>query len=608
MFGSSSTRRLALTIWTWALLATPLAFGQAASSQGPFVSSIIPRGARQGASVGVTIRGTSLGLTEQITLSGDGVKATVLDATETQVCALITVAADAALGLRDLRVIGPAGSFVQIFEVGNLPESTETEPNNEQRTASRVAYPVMINGVVLPEDYDHFRFTVEARQELVFDLRSSRVGTRVDGMLTLIDAQGRRIADQDDYYFDKDARLVHRFAEAGEYTLRLNGFRDAGAANAEYRLLISDGPDLSYVFPAGGRRGSTVEVEVSGVNLDKAEGWILDGRPLGTTVLDKSSHRLKLKIDLPADIEPGLRELKAVWDAKITPKPLTFVVSDAEETVARRYEDSPLEAPVVVNGVIEEPGQKDTFVIEARAGETYVFDGAGMKLGNFIDPAILLYDVRGELVAYLDETAPNCFGKEPPSVDFYLVHRFEQSGRYRVVLRDAGLRGDPSFVYRLGVRRAAPDFYLTALGNQVTVTQGGRASFLARVRRLGGWNKPVDVWVEGLPSGVTSKKVTAGPENTRYRGVFGEDFFLDGTNVELLLEGTPEAPLGTWPLIVRARGEMDGKVVEHSATVLYPWQKTGYMSGPAREQQLLLTLAEPPRADENPPQAEIATR
>jgi hypothetical protein len=138
------------------------------------------------------------------------------------------------------------------------------------------------------------------------------------------------------------------------------------------------------------------------------------------------------------------------------------------------------------------------------------------------------------------------------------------------------------------------------------VLQGLPGSLLVRVRRIDGWNTPVEVWIEGGVNGVESKRVTALPENTRFRGVFGEDFFLDGTNVELPLQVGQEAPLGTGALSIRARGEMNGKVVEHTAKVVYPWQKTGFVRGLCHDTAMLLTVAKPPLFDlESPPTIQL---
>ncbi len=559
----------------------------------PFIESIYPRGGRRGTQFEIEIAGKHLAGASAIRVSGQGVAALVRESTDKLVTAEVSIAADAAVGRRDLRIISPRGSFVQVFEVGSLPEQSETEPNDDWREAPPVEFPTVINGKVTPKDYDHFRVRARRGQVLTFDLNSSRNGTRFDGVLSLLDLEGNELAAQDDYYFDKDARLVHRFAEAGEYVLRLMGFREAGSASADYRLTVGDIPSATHVFPAGARRGHTTEIELSGVNLDKLDRVVLGSSLAAGEVLHRSPDRAKVRIELSRDIAPGPYLLWLMSETGHLPNPLTFSVSDHPEVAKRRFEGFQISAPVVINGVIDRSEAVDRFELVARAGETYTFDGVGMRLGSFLDPAILVYDTEDNLVAYLDDTAPNAFDKEPPSVDFHLVHTFERAGRYKVLFRDAGKRGHPTFVYRLAVQRAKPDFELSVLTNQMTLRKEKRSTLRVRVRRVGGWNVPVDVWIDNLPKGFTSQKTTAAPTNTRIRGTFGEDFFVDGTNVELPLEALADALPGRWPLVVRGRGVLDGRVVEHAARVAYPWQKTGFVRGFTDEQQMVLTLAEP---------------
>ena len=198
------------------------------------------------------------------------------------------------------------------------------------------------------------------------------------------------------------------------------------------------------------------------------------------------------------------------------------------------------------------------------------------------------------MTAYMDEAAPNGFDKEPTTVDFRLVHRFEKSGHYRVEMRDAALHGHETFVYRLLIGKIEPRFEVYAQTNQVSVVPGHTATLPVRVRRFGGWDAPVEVWVDGLPARVESKKMIAEPINTRFRGTFSEDFFFDGTNVELPLQKRTGAKAAATPVRVHARGTFEGRTIEATAAVHYPWQQTGYLRGPGQDQNMVLTVAQVP--------------
>ena len=571
----------------------------------PFIQSIFPRGARQGSDVEISIQGKYLGGAYEVRFSGTGVAGKVLDASESQVRVLVRVSPIAAVGRRDLRLLTPRGSFLQVFEVGGLPEQMEVEPNDDWSKASLLPLPVVVNGRIFAGDYDHFRIRVSADQVLVFDLNSSRNGTRFDAVISILDEKGREVASQDDCYFDKDPHLEHRFAQAGEYIVRVNGFRETGSAFSEYRLLMGEIPSLSYVFPAGAQRGSSVELTVVGSNLEKVDAVLLDHAPVPAEITKESKQRFTVRIKVPAALETGFYQLSVRAGDLEIPNPLTFAISeDREIALTHRSGTEPLliEPPLVINGRIRQPKQADSFWIDARAGEQYTFEGLAMRLGNFLDPAITVYDGSDGVVAYMDETAPNGFDKEPPSLDFYLVHTFERDGRYRIEMRDAGLRGRDDFVYRLSVTHANPSFEVAVLTNQVTVLPGQPSQLPVRVRRLGGWDTPIEVWIEGLPEGVSSRKMIAEPVNTRFRGTFGEDFFFDGTNVDLPLEISETATFGISKLRVKARGVNKDQSVEQTAATFYPWQQTGYLRGRTAEGLLLMTVASTPLFDlEGPP-------
>lgn len=572
----------------------------------PFIQSIFPRGGRQGTEVEISIQGKYLGGAYKIRFSGTGVAGQVLDASESQVNVLVSVSPDAPVGRRDLRVLTPRGSFVQVFEVGGLPEQMEVEPNDDGSKASLLSLPVVVNGRISAGDYDHFRIRASAGQVLVFDVNSSRNGTRFDAVLSILDEKGQEIASQDDYYFDKDPHVEYRFAQPGEYVVRVNGFREAGSPFSEYRLLMGELPSLSSVFPAGAQRGKSVELMVTGSNLEKVDALLLDHVPVQAEITKKGAQQFRVRMNIPANLETGFYPLSVRAGSVEIPNALTFAISDGREiALADEPRAAPLllEPPLVINGRIRQPKQADSFWIDARAGEQYTFEGLAMRLGNFLDPAITVYDSSGGIVAYMDETAPNGFDKEPPSLDFYLVHTFERDGRYRIEMRDAGLRGRDNFVYRLSVGRANPSFEVAVLTNQVTVLPGQLAQLPVRVRRLGGWNTPIELCVEGLPEGVSSRKVIAEPANTRFRGTFGEDFFFDGTNVDMPLETSEVATLGISKLRVKARGIISDKSVEQTAaSIFYHWQQTGYLRGRTAEGLLLMTVASIPLFDlESPP-------
>ena len=169
-------------------------------------------------------------------------------------------------------------------------------------------------------------------------------------------------------------------------------------------------------------------------------------------------------------------------------------------------------------------------------------------------------------------------------------------GKYTALVRDNAFRGGEAFAYRFTMKRAAPDFTAGTVGTDQTLFRGQDTNLIVRVRRLEGWNTPLEVWAENLPPGVTgAAKIVVSPVATHYKGTCGEDIALDGTEVEFPLHVASDAPLGLNQIRFRARGVMDGRTVEHAVHANYSWTSTQKIWGPAEGIEWNATIADAPR-------------
>ena len=97
--------------------------------------------------------------------------------------------------------VPPAANRLNLA-VGADPETLETEPNNTRETAQQVSLPVTLNGHVhslagssAPSgpDQDLFRFEARKEQVLVLEVEASRLGSSLDSLVEIWDAQGRPV-------------------------------------------------------------------------------------------------------------------------------------------------------------------------------------------------------------------------------------------------------------------------------------------------------------------------------------------------------------------------------------------------------------------------------
>jgi len=216
-----------------------------------------------------------------------------------------------------------------------------------------------------------------------------------------------------------------------------------------------------------------------------------------------------------------------------------------------------------------------------------------MKLGYLDDPLVAIYTLDGNLlISHDDRLQQN--GDEPPNLDSYLVYKFKKAGRYVAMIRDCADRGDPNYIYRLAISRAKPDFDLRSLTPELTLFRGRTVLLPVRVRRFGGWSTPVEVWLDKPPAGISGETVVAQPKDTIVKDNCALDRQLDGTNVSIPVRVAPGTKGGVYPLKLLARGMIDGKFVEHTAEILYWWERVGKVSGPVEDQKLLVTVTDLP--------------
>jgi hypothetical protein len=579
---------------------------------GPIVISVFPLGARQAETLDVEILGRNLDGTRDIVFARPDIHAQVLSSGFFSVKARISVGSKVPVGLHDYRLRTPNGNHVGVFHVGSLPRLNEVEPNNDLQHAQAITLPVMIDGVVENDDYDVFRFHAEAGQTLIFDVMATRAGSRLDSTITILDESGAELDFIDDYYIHKDPYLSFAVKKTGDYFVRVAAATEPiatlldGSRYSSYRLVAGAVPHMLHVLPAGARRGATSEVRIAGLNLQNVDRVVLGDSLAEGKVVAASADSLTVRIPVPATVEPGRYPLRAFAGSFEAPLQIQIVVSDLEEKLATpaRSRDNPqsITYPVALSGVFDQKKGRDFFAFDARAGERLVFDVDSMKLGFLDDPLVAVYTPDGKLLASHDDRLQQN-GDEPPNLDSYLVYTFEKAGRYIAMIRDCAERGNPNYVYRLAIYPAMPNFDLRSLTPELTLFRGRTVPLPVRVRRFGGWSTPVEVWVENLPPGVTGEKMTAEPKDTIVKDNCALDRQLDGTNVNLLLHIAADSPSGDYPLRLHARGIMDGKVVEHTAEILYWWEHVGKVTGAIEEQKLVATVTDLPAVVFEAPEA-----
>jgi len=414
----------------------------------------------------------------------------------------ITIAPDAPVGPRELRLRSPAGlSNPLAFWIGSLPEFSETpahpntapafdRPVNQPERKAKltppriVTLPATVNGQILPGEVDRIRFHALEGQRLVVSTSARAlipyIADAVPGWfqaaLVLRDDQGREVAYNDDNRFNPDPTLTVVVPQDGDYTLEVKDAIYRGRQDFIYRIALGELPLITRLYPLGGSAGQLHEVQLEGWNLSSTRAT-LDGRQRSPGNLEFSCRNQGLPSNSVAfafDRDPEIQEA---------------------ETAAT--EPTGLTLPVIVNGRIDQPGDVDLFRFEGQAQTTVVLEVVARRLNSPVDSLLQLLGPDGEVLASNDDADDKGAGLLPHQADSRILFPLTRSGRYTVRLSDAQHQGGPDHGYRLHVRTARPDFELRVVPSAINLRAGTHHPVTVYALRKDGFNGPIELGLQG---------------------------------------------------------------------------------------------------------------
>lgn len=232
------------------------------------------------------------------------------------------------------------------------------------------------------------------------------------------------------------------------------------------RAIAQVAPEVDYVFPAGARRGTSVDVRIGaefvpGASRLETVGSGLSVKPLGPAG--------RYRVDVAADAPLGPAELRLVVTQGAS-APFPFIVGDLPEVSRSDRQPIPLQLPIVINARLESAGAVDEYVLDLAAGQRIVCAASAQALRSPVDPMLRLLDSQGRKVAE---------GFDHRTADELLVFRAPKAERFVLQLFDFQLAGGSRNVYRLTVTDGPWLDYAYPLGAQ----QGAATNLV-----LHGWN------------------------------------------------------------------------------------------------------------------------
>ena len=474
-----------------ALFATaPAARAQSVCLPLPRLLTTMPMGGTVGTQVEITISGENIEDISKMIFTHPGLTAVPkLDANGQPENSkyVVTIAPDCPAGIHEARLMTRLGiSSSRVFCVDTLTEVTRTAANVSLETALELQVNSIANAVMTDKSVDHYSFNAMKGHRYIVHCASRGIDSKLDAVLIIGDAAGRDLVVE-----RRGGILDFAATEDGRHVIKVHDLTFKGGPAYYYRLslqeIAADAPLPEFASTKTVNSFSWPPRDISAVaETPEAE--------------PNNVHTAAQKVSLPCDISGNF-----------------FPAADV-----------------------------DRFEFTATKGDIWWVEVASERLGRPTDPAVLVQHVSGEgseekltdVAEFTDIASPmkpssNGYAYDGPpydggSSDIIGKLEIKEDGLYRLQLTDlfGGTRNDPRNVYRLIIRKAAPDFAIAAWGLHMELRNGDRNALskplalragatvaleVVAVRR-DGFDRDIELVMEGLPDGVTAHglKIPAG--------------------------------------------------------------------------------------------------
>ena len=230
----------------------------------PKITRLEPRGLQRGTGA-VKLLGSNLEAVREVRASDARMQIQMKEAKAAEVDLVIQTPGDLPRGSYEITAVGADGQPVGTVSllVDDLPQTTVAAVQE-----TPLVLPVSIWGeLAKPGDAARVEFVAEAGQMLVFDLAAKALGSKLDAVLTLLDATGKVLASDNNFENGGDALLAFSIPAKGRYTIVVNDAQFAGSAEHFFRLSIGELPFVTGCFPLSVPAGTETAVELIGYNL-----------------------------------------------------------------------------------------------------------------------------------------------------------------------------------------------------------------------------------------------------------------------------------------------------------------------------------------------------
>ncbi len=451
-------------------------------------------------------------------------------------------------GNYELRIQSPQGlSNPIVFQVGQLPEIREIEPNNKDAEPKfrrflqsdeekALETPFIMNGRIMPGDIDRFEFKAEKSQKLVIRLQARSLmpylADAVPGwfqaVAAIYESNGTELKFTDDYRFHPDPVMLFEVPETGSYQLEIRDAVYRGRDDFVYRLSVGELPFITEIFPLGGKAGEKTPVYIKGWNIERKR-ILIDTRP-GDKYIRQISHNNGRWISnsVAYAVDP-------IYD--IFEKESNDTIQNAQK----------IGLPKIINGRITKSDDIDIVQFKGRKKQKIVAEVLARRLNSPLDSYLEITDSKGNVIAYNDDYVEkdqhlhkDIQGLVTHHADSYVTAELPEDGTYYIHLKDAQCHGSQAHSYRLRISYPEPDFALRVTPSSLMFRRGEIVPVNVHALRKDGFNGAINIKLKDDTHGFQLEGNTIPPDCGKVQMTIKAPDKSPGKSIVLQLEGTAD--------------------------------------------------------------------
>lgn len=243
-------------------------------------------------------------------------------------------------------------------------------------------------------------------------------------------------------------------------------------------------PRLDVLNPAGLSAGSTIEVTLTGPDLEGCEKLHFDHSGLSAEFVKERTFKITAADDLPR----GTYDVTAVGRFGVT-NPRVLQITHRLADVAEVEPNNTLAMPQVVNLNVAINGtgdgnNRDVYRLPLKAGQRVSFDCHSARLESEMDPLLIVFTADGQQVA----SNSDYYGRDP-----FIDLAVPVDGDYCIEVRDLTYRGGHPYRLLIHDQPHVENVFPRA------VTAGQTVELTALGSNLGDGAEPAGLNIEGVP-------------------------------------------------------------------------------------------------------------